>query len=59
MCLFLSFHKKSFGTEKLLFLPIKGRKETKDKILSLLVYLTFTIQVSKKKKSLISGRDGR
>lgn len=48
MCLFLFLHKKSFGTEKNIFLLIKDRKETKDEMLSLLVYLTFTVQVSKK-----------
>lgn len=48
-CLFLFFHKKSFRTKTLLFLLLKGRKETRDKMLSLLVYLTFAIQVSKKK----------
>lgn len=46
-------HKRYF------FLLIKGRKETKDKMLSLLVYLTYTIEVSKKKLSFISGRDVR
>lgn len=43
----------------MIFLLIEGRKETKDKMLSLLVYLTFAIQVSKKKISFISGRDVR
>lgn len=47
MCVYPCFWEKNLGRGKLLFLLSRGRKETKDKIQSLLVYYTVPIQVCK------------